>query len=111
MISIARITLYNDKNDTRNDAIIEKLLLIDGTLPLPPMFSGEWSNKPVTKPKDNGYAICKCGKYAYIYSDEVLQKLSNGYDGELCKDCNMIVVPIDKMIELGIINADATHAK
>ena len=53
----------------------------------------------------NGYVICGCGQYAYIFKDEVMRRLPAGYNGELCPDCKLQVVPVEKMIELGIIDS------
>jgi hypothetical protein len=36
---------------------------------------------------DEGYIVCECGKFAFVYSAEILRQLPKDYRGELCQDC------------------------
>lgn len=45
----------------------------------------------------NGYEICKCGKFAFIYSADVLRQLPAGYVGELCPECGLWMCAVDKL--------------
>lgn len=44
-----------------------------------------------------GYMICECGKYAFVFRASVLLRLPVGYDGEICPDCRLWMVAIDKL--------------
>lgn len=46
----------------------------------------------------SGYTTCNtCDKFAYITSATTLGQLPDGYDGELCPQCNMWVCALDKL--------------
>ena len=45
----------------------------------------------------NGYEICECGKFAFIYSANVLKQLPDGYVGELCPECGLWMCAVDKL--------------
>ena len=45
----------------------------------------------------DGYEICECGKFAFIYKAGIIKLLPKGYDGELCPECNLWVCAVDKL--------------
>lgn len=44
-----------------------------------------------------GYAICGCGTFAYVFRASLLAGLSKDYAGELCRDCGLWVVAVEKL--------------
>jgi len=44
-----------------------------------------------------GYAVCECGKYAHVFKAAVLKQLPDDYHGEICPDCNLFMVAVDKL--------------
>lgn len=54
--------------------------------------------RPMTAAEYNqGYAVCGCEKYAYVFHGAVLRTLPDGYSGELCAECSMLMVAVDKL--------------
>ncbi len=45
----------------------------------------------------DGYTVCACGKYAYIYRVAVLRRLPDGYAGELCPKCHFWMCAVNKL--------------
>lgn len=41
-----------------------------------------------------GFVVCACKKYAFVFRASMLPK---GYNGELCDKCNLLVVAVDKL--------------
>lgn len=37
---------------------------------------------------ERGYAVCGCGKYAFVFRAELLRFKPKDYLGELCPECN-----------------------
>ena len=46
-----------------------------------------------------GYKACACGKFAHAFRSAVLAKLPPGYFGELCPECGLLMVAINKLEE------------
>ena len=46
-----------------------------------------------------GWIVCSCGRYAYVTSAAVLQKIEPGYNGELCRACGMWICAVEKLPE------------
>ena len=44
-----------------------------------------------------GYEICPCGKYAHAFRASALDRLPNGYLGELCHECGLLMIDIEKL--------------
>lgn len=44
-----------------------------------------------------GYAVCGCGKYAYVFRAAVLAKLPKDYNGEICKECSCLMVAVEML--------------
>jgi len=44
-----------------------------------------------------GYEICPCGKYAHAFRASVLDSLPKGYLGELCLECGLLMIAIEKL--------------
>jgi len=44
-----------------------------------------------------GYMICDCGTFAYVFRASVLAELPQGYHGERCPECNLWLVAADKL--------------
>lgn len=54
--------------------------------------------RPVTPEEfQQGYAVCRCGKYAHVFRASTLAKLPKGYNGELCKECSCLMVSVEKL--------------
>jgi hypothetical protein len=49
------------------------------------------SKKEIAK----GYIVCPCGKYAHVTDHRVLHYLPKGYCGEVCQECNMLMLPVE----------------
>lgn len=43
------------------------------------------------------YVICECRKYAHVLRISMLRSLEK-QAGELCPDCNLFMVPIEKIV-------------
>lgn len=41
-----------------------------------------------------GYEICECGTYAYIYAAKILHLLPSNYSGEICPQCEFWVCDV-----------------
>ena len=41
-----------------------------------------------TAEHQQGYAICECGKFAFVFRAELLRYKPKDYHGELCPDCD-----------------------
>lgn len=54
--------------------------------------------RPVTQEElKQGYAVCDCGKYAYVFDISTLSRLPEGYHGEFCKECSFQMVAVEKL--------------
>ena len=51
---------------------------------------------------DQGYTVCPCGKFAHVFRAEVLRKLPRDYSGELCPECKLWMVSVEKLREAGM---------
>ena len=58
------------------------------------------------KEKEQGFAVCDCGKFAHIFRAEVVRKLPKNYCGELCPECNLWMCSVEKLKEAGLIKED-----
>lgn len=38
--------------------------------------------------QEKGYAICDCGKFAFVFRAELLRWKPKDYHGELCSECD-----------------------
>jgi hypothetical protein len=47
---------------------------------------------------EQGYAICNCGKYAYVFRAATLARLPKGYNGDLCKECSCLMVAVEMLM-------------
>ena len=47
---------------------------------------------------EQGYTICGCGKYAYIFRASTLSRLPKGYNGELCQKCSSWMIAVEKLL-------------
>ena len=43
-----------------------------------------------------GYVVCKCGKYAHVFSADLLACIHGTEIGETCKECGAYMMPVDK---------------
>jgi hypothetical protein len=56
--------------------------------------------RPVTAEEyKQGYMICGCGKFAHVFRSAILRQLPEGYNGEMCPDCKLWMVAVDKLPE------------
>jgi len=44
-----------------------------------------------------GYSICGCEKYAFVWRAELLRWMPSGYHGELCPDCQAWTCSVEKL--------------
>lgn len=44
-----------------------------------------------------GFTICPCGKFAYIFRASLIAKLPRGYSGELCPECSLWMCDVEKL--------------
>jgi hypothetical protein len=44
-----------------------------------------------------GYAICDCGKFAFVWRAELLRWMPPGYHGELCQECSTWTCSVEKL--------------
>lgn len=53
--------------------------------------------RPIT-PEEHaqGYYVCGCGNYAHVFRSGPLLPI-RGYNGELCRECNLWVTAVDKL--------------
>ena len=49
-----------------------------------------------------GYFVCECGKFAFVFSTAVLATLPAGYNGEWCAECSMWMCSVEKLQEAGL---------
>lgn len=47
--------------------------------------------------QQQGFVVCNCGKFAHVFRAGVLQQLPKDYLGELCPECKLFVVAIEKL--------------
>ncbi len=47
----------------------------------------------------NGYKVCPCGNFAHVFRPAVLASLPVWYFGDLCPECGLLMVAIDKLEE------------
>ena len=55
------------------------------------------AKKMTAEDHKQGWSVCECGKYAYVFRSSVLAKLPQGYNGELCKECSLWMCAVDKL--------------
>ena len=46
-----------------------------------------------------GYTVCPCGRFAHVFRAAVLANLPQGYMGDLCPECGLLMVAINKLEE------------
>jgi hypothetical protein len=44
-----------------------------------------------------GYAICGCEKFAFVWRTELLRWMPPGYHGELCHECQTWTCSVEKL--------------
>ena len=44
-----------------------------------------------------GYTACPCGKFAHVFRHSVLANLPVWYFGEMCPECGLLMIAIDKL--------------
>ena len=44
-----------------------------------------------------GYAICGCEKFAFVWRSELMRWLPAGYHGELCPECQTWTCSVEKV--------------
>jgi hypothetical protein len=49
-----------------------------------------------------GYEICECGKYAYVYLSAVLEKLPRGCE-KWCDKCKAWMIPVEALRAAGFV--------
>lgn len=47
--------------------------------------------------QQQGYAICECGKFAFVWRAELLRWMPAGYRGELCEECSAWTCSVEKI--------------
>ena len=47
--------------------------------------------------QQQGYAICGCGKFAFVWHAELLRWMPTGYHGELCEECGTWTCSVEKL--------------
>ena len=47
--------------------------------------------------QQQGYAICDCGKFAFVWRAELLRWMPTGYHGELCEECGTWTCSVEKL--------------
>ena len=45
----------------------------------------------------NGYKVCPCGTFAHVFMPAVLASLPVWYFGDLCPECGLLMVAIEKL--------------
>ena len=55
------------------------------------------NRKMTVQEQQQGYAICDCGKYAFVWRAEWLRWMPPGYHGELCEECNTWTCSVEKL--------------
>lgn len=65
--------------------------------------SGFTTRQMTVEEYKQGFCICACGKYAFVFRNSIVNQLVDGYSGELCPECMMWMCSIDKLKEAGVI--------
>ena len=47
-----------------------------------------------------GYAICGCEKYAFVWKADWVRWFPRGYHGELCPECGALLEPVGRLAEI-----------
>ena len=47
--------------------------------------------------QNQGYAICGCEKFAFLWRSELLRWMPSGYHGELCQECSTWTCSLEKI--------------
>jgi hypothetical protein len=55
------------------------------------------------KEREQGFIVCDCRKYAYVFSAAVATKLPQGYSGELCHECGLWMCSVERLKEGGVL--------
>jgi len=66
-----------------------------------------WPRHPTVEERAQGFVICACGKFAYVFRAEVLRCLPREYKGECCVECGMWMCSVAKLREAGSMFFDA----
>ena len=61
-------------------------------------MKGQSFARPVTQEEfEQGYSVCGCGKFAHVFRASMLTNLPNNYNGELCQECSLWMVAVEKL--------------
>jgi len=55
------------------------------------------AQKATAQEHEQGYAICGCEKYAFVWRAELLRWMPSGYHGELCPECQTWTCSVEKL--------------
>lgn len=56
------------------------------------------SLRPMTaEEQKQGYAICDCGMFAFVWRSELLRWMPADYHGELCEECGTWTCAVEKL--------------
>jgi hypothetical protein len=55
------------------------------------------SRKMTAQEQQQGYAICGCEKFAFVWRAELLRWMPPGYHGELCEECSTWTCSVEKL--------------
>jgi len=50
-----------------------------------------------TQEQAQGYAICDCGKFAFVWRAELLRWMPPSYHGEFCQECSTWTCSVEKL--------------
>lgn len=55
------------------------------------------AKKMTAQEEKQGFVVCPCGKYAYIFRAAVIALLPDDYSGERCLECGLLMYDIEKL--------------
>ena len=55
------------------------------------------SRKMTSQEQQQGYAICGCEKFAFVWRAELLRWIPPEYHGELCEECGTWTCSVEKL--------------
>ena len=55
------------------------------------------NRKMTAQEQQQGYAICGCEKFAFVWRTELLRWMPAGYHGELCEECGTWTCSVEKL--------------
>ena len=53
------------------------------------VMTTEEAARQLTNEHRQGYTVCDCGEFAYVFDSKVLRRLPCDYSGELCQRCRL----------------------